>query len=267
MKYKSNILNKFTNCIYNINEFPKYILDGIGKAILYALILSFFIGGVKGIVRYINLNSYLEDGIDSLKEEKYSFSITNNKLDIRESPIKIEDSGTLFYVDDNLQLSNINTLRSLIVNSDMSIIVANDGIYVKSNEINTQGEYSIYYSELNLEGINNAKIVNLIEEMRLSLFIILVLFSIVYEFILYIMSAFLIAVLTIIPSRLWGINFEFSHLFALVIYAYTLPNLLVLVLNIIIPNVIFDTAGMVGAVMYTYLALRNMKNKINKKVV
>ena len=42
-----------------------------------------------------------------------------------------------------------------------------------------------------------------------------------------------IAVLTIIPSKLSGVNYRLANLFSLVIYAYTLPNLLVLILNMI----------------------------------
>ena len=36
---------------------------------------------------------------------------------------------------------------------------------------------------------------------------------------------------------------------------------------IIYISILFDTAGMIGAMVYTYLAIRNIRKQINQKVV
>ena len=82
---------------------------------------------------------------------------------------------------------------------------------------------------------------------------------IVKEFILWITASIFIAILSIIPSRLLKVNLGFNELTSLSIYAYTLPNVIVLILNILIPDVAFDTAIMVGTLAYNYLILRNIK--------
>ena len=60
MKDKS-FFEKFKNSIYNIREFPNYIREGVGKAILYALILSIIVGGIKGGPRSIFWTHFYEN--------------------------------------------------------------------------------------------------------------------------------------------------------------------------------------------------------------
>ena len=52
MKNKS-FFEKFKNSIYNIREFQNYIREGVGRAILYALILSIIVGGIKGHTQHL----------------------------------------------------------------------------------------------------------------------------------------------------------------------------------------------------------------------
>ena len=45
---KDNFFVKLKNNIYNMSTFQKYVKDGFLSAILYALILSLILGGIKG---------------------------------------------------------------------------------------------------------------------------------------------------------------------------------------------------------------------------
>ena len=54
MNSKTNVFVKLVKSTYNLKEFPKYMKEGIGRAIFYILILSLVVGGVKGIADVVN---------------------------------------------------------------------------------------------------------------------------------------------------------------------------------------------------------------------
>lgn len=270
MKNKTNIFKKFINSIYNLDEFPKYIRDGVGKAVLYALLLSIFLGGIKGITGVIDINSSINEAIETISEEKNKFLISNNELDLESSPIKIENRGVLFYADENVKISEVSSLKSMTVHEDINFLMLKDGLYIETNSSSIEtsvDNVELYYSDLDLgDGISNLDVIDNIESVKPMLSTGIIIFYMIEEFLEYMMSAFLIALLTVIPIKLLGVNFGLSNVFSLVIYAYTLPNLLVLILSIIFPGILFDTAGMVGAMVYTYLAIKNIKQSLNRKV-
>lgn len=269
MKNKDGILKRFINSIYNLDEFPKYVTYGVVKAILYAFILSLFIGGIKGNVKVINVNNYMNEVCSTMDEDEYKFKISDNHLELENSPVIFENNKVLFYADENVTVDKIDDLRKMTVNEDINFLALKDGLFIKTNgDYDNIGDMGVYYSDMSIgEEITNSDIISLIKSSIPMLDIVIIGSYIFQDFFMYIISALFIAVLTIIPSKLSGVNYRLANLFSLVIYAYTLPNLLVLILNIIFPDILFDTAGMLGAMVYTYLAIRNIRKQINEKVV
>ena len=131
MKNKS-FFEKFKNSIYNIREFPQYIREGVGKAILYALILSIIVGGIKGITTTFTLSNDINLAIQTLEDDKYKFKIENGTLDLVTSPLKIENGNTLIYLDDNMDISQSEELKNITVHLDSYILILKDGIVTNS---------------------------------------------------------------------------------------------------------------------------------------
>ena len=265
MECKTGIIKRFVNSIYNVDEFPKYVKYGVAKAVVYALILSLFIGGVKGTFKFIDMNNRMNEVSDMINQDEYNFKVSNNYLELDNSPIMFEDNRVLFYVNKDIKIDEADDLRKITVNEDINFLVLKDGLFIKTNgDYDNIGDIKLYYSEMSIDkDITNSDIVNIIKSSKPMMCILIIGSYIFQGFFMYIISAFFIAVLTIIPSKLLGVNYRLSDLFSLVIYAYTLPNLLVMVLNMIFSNILFDTAGMIGAMVYTYLAIRNVRSKIN----
>ena len=265
MKCKTGIIKRFVNSIYNVDEFPKYVRYGVPKAIIYALFLSLFIGGIEGTFKFINVNNNMNEVSNMINQDEYNFKIDNNYLKLDNSPIMFEDNRMLFYVDQDIKIAEADELRKITVNKDVNFLVLKDGLFIKTNgEYDNIGDIKLYYSEMSLDReIKNSDIINIIQSSKPMICVLIIGTYILQGFFMYIISAFFIAVLTIIPSKLLGVNYRLSDLFSLVIYAYTLPNLLVMVLSIVFPNILFDTAGMIGAIVYTYLAIRHVRNQIN----
>jgi ABC-type transport system involved in multi-copper enzyme maturation permease subunit len=78
----------------------------------------------------------------------------------------------------------------------------------------------------------------------------------------YLFTALMIAIFSLFPSTVFGLGMKLGRLFSLVIYAATLPSILILILTILIPNVPFDTAGMIGTILYTYIILNDIRKEI-----
>jgi hypothetical protein len=85
----------------------------------------------------------------------------------------------------------------------------------------------------------------------------------VQEFIGYLFIALLIAALSLLPSKLFGLDIKLGELFSLVIYTATFPSLLVLVLTILMPNIPFDAARMVGIILFTYIILNDIRKEVS----
>lgn len=264
---KTNILAKFKNSIYNIKEIPGYINEGLGSAILYALLLCLFLGLGKGIALSLNIKQSMDNVSESLKEDKFKFTIENGILDIDTSPLKIDEDNFLIYIDDNLTLDKANELKNFTVNANNYVLVLKDGLIINSNMgiINQGAVKKITYSDL----IQNDEISNdyLISQIEISsiLVVVLVIIAVIFStFISFIRNAFFIGLFSMLNSVIFRLDLKISQLFSMAIYAGTLPSLLVLALSLFAPLVNFETASMVGTMVLSFFILRNMgiKNKI-----
>ena len=61
---KSNFFVKLKNNVYNIETFSDYIKEGLGRAILYAIILSLILGGIQGIYTGVKTKNAIKSSIE-----------------------------------------------------------------------------------------------------------------------------------------------------------------------------------------------------------
>lgn len=262
MNKKSNVIKKFFYSIYDVDSFRNFIKEGLARAIVYALFLSILVGGARGIIQTIKFNDYVEKTIENLRDDKYQFIIEDDKLNIEMSPIEFRESDIYMYIDKNITTNDEDAIKNIVVNEDSYLLLLQDGIIAKTDleEEMDIGKIEVKYSEIFLGNvINNAKVIESIEDVRLMLIGMINVLMIIKEFIFCLTLALVISFLTMIPSRLLKSNLTSKELVSLSIYAYTLPSILVLILNIIIPDVNFDTATMIGTLAYTYLLIRHIK--------
>jgi hypothetical protein len=240
--------------------------EGIGRAIFYILILSLIVGGAKGIANVVKVNLSANETIEKLKDEKYQFKIKDDVMDIATSPVKIENDNTIVYIDKDITLEQAKNLKSMIVNSDVYILILKDGIV--SNASSTEMKNS--YRDLGLsqmdEEINNQYVINLITNLKNPIYLLIIIMTIIKIFIGYLITTLLIATFSIISSKLLNLNLRLGELFSLVAYIGTLPNILITILGIIMPTVVFSTAGIVGTAVYTGLIINTMKKEMDEDI-
>ena len=269
MTSKTNVFVKLIKSIYSVREFPKYMKEGKGRAVFYILILCIIIGGAKGIADVVNINLAANKTIENLKEDQYQFKVKDGVMDIETSPVKIDDNNTLVYIDKDTTLAEVANLRSITVNSDVYVLILKDGVVANTNSTQQSEltQMKTTYEEMGIkEEINNEFVINGINSFKILIYFIVMIVSIVEAFITYLIITLFISVFSMISNRLLKLNLKLGELFSLVAYVGTLPNILITILGIIIPTVLFSTAGIVGTVVYTGLILNNMRKGMDEDI-
>lgn len=269
MTSKTNVFVKLIKSIYNVKEFPKYMKEGTGRAIFYILILSLIIGGANGIADVVSINLSVNETIEKLKEDKYQFKVKDGVMDINTSPVKIDADNTLVYIDKDTTLAEVDSLRSMTINSDVYVLILKDGVVVNTNSTQQSDltRMKMTYKEIGMEEeINNKFVISSIKSFKSLIYFIVMVLSIVQAFITYLITTLLISVFSMISNRLLKLNLKLGELFSLVAYVGTLPNILITIIGIIIPTVLFSTAGIVGTAVYTGLILNSMKKGMDEDI-
>ncbi|MGL5151870.1 MAG: DUF1189 domain-containing protein [Clostridium sp.] len=254
---KTNFFKKVYNNLYNIKEFPKYMREGLGRAILYAVMLSLILGLVQGIGVTLNLKKGIDATIQDLSSEKYEFQLKDGILTMKNSPIKVEESGILLYIDSDKELSNKEELRSISVHSDMSILILKDGIIYTD----LGSEYEVSFKDLFIGTIDNDDIISQIKLIAKVMPPIFLVITVVAYFVDYLMNCLLVAIFAMISNMILGLRIRFSGIYSLAIYAATLPNILITGIAIFIPTLYLTPAMTIGTLLYVILILRNIRRE------
>ena len=265
MNEKTNIFKKFVNSLYNIHEFPKYMKEGIGRAITYALLLCVLCGLATGLSMSTIINKSMNQVISTLEKDENQFVIENGELDIKNSPLKINNDGSLVYIDDNITLDNKDELKNITVNSDSYILMLKDGLYIHSGLFST---VTSTYKEMLMDSKIDSK--SLVSAVKFtSKFVIgaFILMNIIQTIIGFLMDSLFIALSAVFISRLFLMNFKYSQMYSLTVYASTLPMIMVAILTITEPRVFFNSVGTLGTSLLVFFALRNIRKEIDNYII
>ncbi|MGL4772880.1 MAG: DUF1189 domain-containing protein [Clostridium sp.] len=255
---KTNFFKKLYNNLFNIKTFPKYMREGLGRAILYAFILSLILGATQGIGLTLDLRKSFNTTIESLKQKEYKFELKDGILDIQNSPIKIEENGILLYADTNKSINDKEELRSISVHSDISVLILKDGIIYSTQE----SDQYVLYKDLYLTNLTNDELISQIELMAKIFPPIFFTISIIIGFFDYLLNCLIIAAFSMLSNLIMGLRIRFSGVYALSLYAGTLPSILVTIIGLFMPNVYLTQAMMIGTLLYVILIFRNIRNEI-----
>lgn len=257
---RTGIIDKFKISVYYIKDMPKIISEGLGKAILYAIILCLFLGVVKATFISIDIKHVFKEVITSVKDDKYQFTVENGILNIKTSPIKADEDNFLIYVDDNITLDNSDNLKSETVNSDNYFLFLKDGIVINTGYPSISDK--LKYTDL-LQGstFNNDKLISIISLYEIGTISLIFLIIIFVTFFYFLVNALFIAALSMLNNVILKLDLKFKDMVSIAIYASTLPSLAVLILGLFAPKVSFDIASTIGTMVLVFFILRNMGNK------
>lgn len=151
---------------------------------------------------------------------------------------------------------------------DAYILILKDGVVINSSMITGTSEVSEvkYNSIIGDVAITNKNIVDTLNLSSKFFYVVLIISIIVQTFMMLIMDCVLVAIMLSVTNIIYRLGLKFSHLLSLTIYASTLPAILILIINILVPTVYFDSIRALGTFLYAFLALRNIRKEINGSI-
>ena len=164
-----------------------------------------------------------------------------------------------------MDISQSEELKNITVHLDSYILILKDGIV-------TNSEVMLGFSQAKYGDFLGGMIItndNIIETLSLSsklIYVIIPIIAILETFMTLIMDALIIATMLLLTNFIFKLGLRFSQLFSLTIYAATLPAILILILNIIVPNVYLDSVRVLGTFLYSFIVLRNMRSEIDENM-
>lgn len=257
MKDKTNFFKKFITSIYDLNAFSKYAKEGLLMSIIYVLLITMILGGIKGIFTGYGLNKEMSRINDELKSNKYS--IEDGVLNINNSPIKFEEENMLVYVDKNISMDKEDSIRSITMQDDVSILILKDGIVV-NNSIN---KYKIAYSNEIVGSLSMMNSINLLKEI---IIITACMITIVTTFFKVLINCLIVVAFASLITVFMKMVVKYSALYSLALYAATLPLIIQTILEIIDPNVNLDTVFIIGTLTYVILILNYIKSELIENI-
>ena len=261
MNKTDNFFKKFINCIYNLKALVTYPKYGIGKAILYVFLISALLGGIRGISIGYKIDKEMNNLSTILKNDGFKFNIEEGILHIEHSPLKVEGTSSLIYIDENKSLSEIDDLKDITVHNDNNILFLHDGISLEAGSYKQKAHYE--------DLIGNTKIDNdiLFGELDYVLKItvaIVILYTILFTFINTLINCLFVTAFASFSLLFMRIFMKYTILYSLSLYVCTLPFIFQTILQIIFPTIKLDTMFIVGTLVYVIFILKYIKDEMIK---
>lgn len=219
--------NKVRISITSIEGYMELLKDSLSKAIIYSVILSLIVGSFLGVFSFFTAKN-IENNIKStFSSDEFKFRLENGILEFENSPIKIEKGRSMVYIDTNITLDTIESIRKIIIHKDESFSILRDGISYRINENHFNFKFSDFYLKEKIDNDSILKTLNILGIVKYISFFV----SIILTFIKFMINAFILSVGGIILNKINNSNLKYREILKLCIYATTLPT----ILGIIIP--------------------------------
>lgn len=260
---RTNFFTKLKNNLYNVKTFSEYVKEGFSSAVKYALLLFAILAVIQGV--YIGYKTHVEisKSVQSLEESKIDFMIKDGILTLSDSPQKFEDDGIYMIADSNTEIKDSAKLESEYIGKGSIILALKDGIKIEGGGLSQ----TFYYKDLFPSGLTREDVINQIKyasKIIIPLSIVMTTFMNAINFIFNILA---IASVGMVISLLLRIRVKFKSMVSLVIYAITLPSMLIVPLNLFFGQVYADLPVIMATITFLFFILRDIKiglmNRIN----
>ena len=133
MKEKTNIFNTFVKSIYDVSSFSVSTRKGIKRAVMYMLLLTIILGGIKGIILGRNYYKQVSEISYILQQKDYNINIENNELNTNDSPIMFRGINKLtLYIDDEKTITDKLDYMDVAADDYTNLLILRDGIILEN---------------------------------------------------------------------------------------------------------------------------------------
>lgn len=260
MKGKTSFFKIFITSIYDMNVFTEYAKEGILKAIIYILIVCSGIGIVKGGVLGYKLNSGISSITRYLQSNGKNTSIKNGLLTLESN---ITNVHSYIYLDKDRMINQDIDYKNIFYDDKIDLLILKDGI-----AFNNYGSiYVLNYNDIFKEqDVNSETIINTANSFSAVIIGIVIVINIIELIKDLVFNYLIIVTAALLISIFMKMVVKYKALWSLVIYASTLPLIILTILNLLKPNINFDFTFIGGTLVYVILTLRHIKNEIIQKL-
>ena len=225
MNKRTSIINIFTFSM-RPKKYIYLIKEKLSKAFIYVLLLSVILGIIQGCMS-IYVISNVEKTVEIfLKQDELKFEMKDGILNFPASPLKEEEGQTLLYIDTTKSLDDLDSIRNITVHKEEVTVILKDGVMTKFNSEQSTFKYSDY--GLDKININNDIVITALNKIYIIKYFIIP-FVIIVKFIQLLMWALMISLVGVVNNLISPKKIKYKKIFALSIYAITLPALINLI--------------------------------------
>ena len=260
MKGKTGILKKFITSIYDINVFSEYAKEGIVKAIVYILIVCSGLGIIKGGILGYKINLGVNSITRYLQSNGRNIEIENGLLKLDSN---IPNIYNYIYLDNDRTINQDIDYKGIFYNDKIDLLILKDGI-----AFNNYGSiYTLKYNDIFKSNDVDSEIVikktNSFSYLIIGIIIVVNIIELVKDLAI---NYFIIVTAALLVSIFMKMIVKYKALWSLVIYSSTFPLTILIILNILKPNINFDFTFIGGNLVYIILTLRHIKDEIIQKL-
>jgi len=219
---KFSFFNRIANSVLNFSFYKHAFKERTGRAVLYLLLLTLFLGVIITIRPLIEFNKNITLFINAFEQKVPDFHLENGELDVYgEMPITIEMGGTLLIID-----TSGKTNESVLDQYPGGIFVSRHKMIQK----NLLSIREIDFRQFERFTLDKSDISRGLPYMHMTsvLFGILVLVGFVlFRF----FTAFFVSFIGMVLGSSAGLRLTFSDAFRISAYALTLPLLITAVVK------------------------------------
>lgn len=260
MKGKTGFFKMFITSIYDVNVFSEYAKEGLLRAITYILIICTGIGIIKGGTLGYNINKRFNFITNYLQSNEGAISIKDGLLTLNSNSTNVDSN---IYLDKDKSINEEVDFKDIFYDNKINLLILKDGIAFD----NYGSVYAVNYLNIFRDSdVSSDTIINTINSFSsvaivslIVLNIIEVLKSLVFNYLIIVTSALLI-------SMFMKMVVKYKALWSLVIYASTMPLIIITILNLLKPNIDFDITFIGGTFTYVVITLKHIKNEIIQKL-
>lgn len=259
MKKKNGFFYMFFNSIYDLNAFSAYAKKGLMKSIIYAVLMVTILGSIRLSIESYNINQVIKEIINELESDAYDIRIENNILKINKPFIAFNEGGNLIYFDSNLEIDDVDKIKSITVHEEQYVLCLKNGIVFKDIDNKHIIKYDLLLN-------HKLTIYNELNNLKLLIISTIFVYKLVIMIFNFFINCFIVAMISNIITLFMKMIVKSKALYSLTIYVSTLPFIIETVLNIIRPDIDFDLIFIAGSLTYMIFILRYIKKDIIERI-
>ncbi len=252
--------------ISKFERYPEMAAEGVGRAILYLLLLAFICSIIISACLTYKFNGLLKEEVKILNE---NISVINYKdgilqVEFADGRKELEANGQKLIVDtDEISNEKIAEYEEKVSKNRLGIIWLKDYVIIKNANNKEIYEYKKTLDAFGIQEFNKIEIINFLNNEAKSvkifivIFLILTLLMLISSMISMLIDALVLSVFGVLTSMIAKIKMRYKAVFNMSIYAITLPVVLQLIYRVVILFTDFEIKYfdlMYSAIAYICLA-------------